>query len=72
MIPIQSRVATTTHSATPLAKQLAPIANVRLLAAPRELPKIAYRMAWHRRLRDDAAHNWLRDQLLIVAKDLGF
>jgi DNA-binding transcriptional LysR family regulator len=53
-----------------LAKQLAPIANVRLLAAPRELPEIAYRMAWHRRLRDDAAHNWLRDQLLIVAKDL--
>ena len=27
-----------------LAKQLAPIANVRLLAAPRELPKISYRM----------------------------
>jgi DNA-binding transcriptional LysR family regulator len=53
-----------------LAKQLAPVANVRLLAAPRELPKIAYRMAWHRRLRDDAAHNWLRNQLWVVAKDL--
>jgi DNA-binding transcriptional LysR family regulator len=53
-----------------LAKQLAPVANVRLLPAPRELPKIAYRMAWHRRLRDDAAHNWLRDQLLGAAKDL--
>jgi len=53
-----------------LAKRLAPVANVRLLAAPRELPKIAYRMAWHRRLRDDAAHNWLRDQLSVVARDL--
>ena len=53
-----------------LATQLAPVANVRLLAAPRELPKIAYRMAWHRRLRDDAAQNWLRKQLRVIAKDL--
>jgi DNA-binding transcriptional LysR family regulator len=53
-----------------LAKRLAPVANVRLLAAPRELPKIEYRMAWHPRLRDDAAHNWLRDQLMVIAQDL--
>jgi len=53
-----------------LATQLAPVASVRLLAAPRELPKIAYRMAWHRRLRDDAAQNWLRNQLRVIAKDL--
>ena len=52
------------------AQQLAPAANVRLLAAPRELPRIAYRMVWHRRLRDDAAHTWLRDQLSIVANDV--
>ena len=53
-----------------LATQLAPVANVRLLAAPRELPKIAYRMTWHRRLRDDAAQNWLRRQIRVIAKDL--
>jgi DNA-binding transcriptional LysR family regulator len=53
-----------------LAKQLASVANVRLMAAPRELPKIAYRMAWHRRLRDDTAHAWLRNQLLVIAKDI--
>jgi len=51
-----------------LAERLAPVASVRLLAAPRELPKIAYRMVWHPRLRDDAAHNWLRDQLTAVAQ----
>jgi DNA-binding transcriptional LysR family regulator len=53
-----------------LAEQLAPVADVRLIAAPRELPKIAYRVAWHRRLRDDAANHWLRNQLREVAKDL--
>jgi DNA-binding transcriptional LysR family regulator len=53
-----------------LAKQLAPVGNVRLIAAPRELPKIAYRMVWHRRLREDMAHSWLRDQLRKIAKDL--
>jgi DNA-binding transcriptional LysR family regulator len=53
-----------------LANQLAAAANVRLLTAPRELPKIAYRMTWHRRLREDAAHSWLRDQLMHVAKDI--
>ncbi len=53
-----------------LAAQLAPVANVRLLAAPRELPKIAYRMTWHRRLGDDAAQNWLRKQIRVIAKDL--
>jgi DNA-binding transcriptional LysR family regulator len=53
-----------------LATRLAPVANVRLLAAPRELPKIEYRMAWHPRLRDDAAQKWLRDQLITVAQDL--
>jgi len=53
-----------------LATQLAAVADVRLLAAPRELPKMAYRMTWHRRLQDDAAQNWLRQQLRIVAKGL--
>jgi len=53
-----------------LAKRLAPVANVRLLAAPRELPKIEYRMTWHPRLRDDAAHHWLRDQLTVIARDV--
>jgi DNA-binding transcriptional LysR family regulator len=69
-ILVASRTNVICTTARLLAKQLVPVANVRLLAAPRELPKIAYRMAWHRRLRDDAAHNWLRDQLLTVAKDL--
>ena len=53
-----------------LAMQLATVASVRLLAAPRELPEIAYRMTWHQRLRDDAAQNWLRQEIRYVAKSL--
>jgi DNA-binding transcriptional LysR family regulator len=53
-----------------LAEWLAPVANVRVLAAPRELPKIAYRMVWHPRLKNDAPQNWLRDQLMVIAQDL--
>jgi DNA-binding transcriptional LysR family regulator len=69
-ILVASRTNMICTTARLLAKQLAPVADVRLLAAPRELPKIAYRMTWHRRLRDDAALNWLREQLLVAAKEL--
>jgi DNA-binding transcriptional LysR family regulator len=69
-ILVASRTNAICTTARLLAKQLAPVANVRLLAAPRELPKIDYRMVWHRRLRDDAALDWLRNQLLLAAKDL--
>ena len=52
-----------------LATQLAAVANVRLLTAPPEFPAIAYRMVWHRRLRDDAAQTWLRTQLAAIAAE---
>ncbi len=68
-ILVASRSTMICTTARRLATQLAPVANVRLLAAPRELPKIAYRMTWHRRLRDDAAQNWLRKQIRVIAKD---
>ncbi len=69
-ILVASRSTMICTTARRLATQLATMANVRLLAAPRELPKIAYRMTWHRRLRDDAAQNWLRKQIRVIAKDL--
>ena len=53
-----------------LATQFASVADIRFLSAPRELPKIAYRMTWHRRLRDDATQIWLRQQVRLVAKNL--
>jgi DNA-binding transcriptional LysR family regulator len=53
-----------------LAVQLAPIASLRMVGAPREFPRLVYGMAWHRRLRDDAAHAWLRDQVRGVAAAL--
>jgi DNA-binding transcriptional LysR family regulator len=46
-----------------IAEQLAPFASVCLLEAPKGLPRVDYGMAWHRRLRDDAAQVWLRDQI---------
>jgi DNA-binding transcriptional LysR family regulator len=53
-----------------IAAQLAPLANVCLLDAPKGLPKVDYGMAWHRRLRDDAAQVWLRDQIRDVSSTL--
>jgi DNA-binding transcriptional LysR family regulator len=57
-------------SARRLALDFAQIADVRLLAAPREFPKIAYHMAWHSRLRDDVAQKWMRSQIRSAASDL--
>lgn len=53
-----------------LATRLAPAADVRVLAAPEEFPKIVYRMTWHRRLDDDTAHRWLRQQLRDAGAEL--
>jgi DNA-binding transcriptional LysR family regulator len=57
-------------SARRLAMDFAPLADVRLVRAPREFPKIAYHMAWHSRLRDDAAQKWIRQQVRLAANDL--
>ena len=57
-------------SARRLATEFATVAEVRLLRAPRELPKIAYHAAWHRRLRDDPALKWLLTQIRLAAKHL--
>ena len=46
---------------------LAPMAKVRMLNAPKELANFTYGMAWHRRLRDDAAQIWLRDRIRDVS-----
>jgi DNA-binding transcriptional LysR family regulator len=53
-----------------LAVQLAPIANLRIVRAPDEFARFVYGMAWHRRLRDDPAHAWLRAQVRAVSAAL--
>ena len=45
-------------------------AGVRVVKAPRELVGFKYEMSWHARLTSDPAHEWFRDQVRAVAKDL--
>jgi DNA-binding transcriptional LysR family regulator len=45
-------------------------AGVRVVKAPRELVGFKYEMSWHARLTADPAHEWFRDQVRAVAKDL--
>ncbi len=52
------------------AKRLASVSSVRTLRAPTELQGFRYQMAWHPRLTTDPAHQWFRDQLEAVAKQL--
>jgi DNA-binding transcriptional LysR family regulator len=49
---------------------LAPRAKVRVVNAPKELANFTYGMAWHRRLRDDAAQIWLRDRIRDVSSTI--
>jgi DNA-binding transcriptional LysR family regulator len=52
------------------AKRLASATSVRTLRAPIELQGFRYQMGWHARLAADPAHQWFRDQLEAVAKEL--
>jgi len=53
-----------------LALECAKSAAVRLIGPPHEVTEFKYEMIWHRRLTDDPAHRWFRDQIRLVAKDL--
>ena len=53
-----------------LARRLETSAGVRVVKAPRELVGFKYEMAWHARLTADPAHEWFRDQVRAVAKEL--
>jgi DNA-binding transcriptional LysR family regulator len=53
-----------------LALKLAKSAAVRLMEAPHEVKGFKYEMIWHPRLTTDSRHQWFRDQLRAVAKEL--
>ena len=53
-----------------LALKLAKGAFVRLIQAPYELKGFKYEMTWHPRLTADPVHQWFRDQVRAVAKEL--
>jgi DNA-binding transcriptional LysR family regulator len=65
----QSNMILTTPSR--LARKLERSADVRVVKAPRELVGFKYEMIWHARLTADPAHEWFRDQVRAVAKELG-
>ncbi len=52
----------------PLATALIPIADLRIVAAPREIEQTRHCMAWHRRSNGDAAQEWLRNCLRDLLK----
>jgi DNA-binding transcriptional LysR family regulator len=54
-----------------LARAVAPAMNLRIFAAPIDLAPISLAMIWHRRNDNDAAHLWLRQQVMSVAQALG-
>ena len=53
-----------------LALKLAKSAAVRLIGAPHEVKGFKYEMIWHPRLTADPVHQWFRDQVRAVAKEL--
>jgi len=65
----QSNLILTTPSR--LARKLEKSADVRVVKAPRELVGFKYEMIWHARLTTDPAHEWFRNQVRAVAKQLG-
>jgi DNA-binding transcriptional LysR family regulator len=56
--------------ATRVAATFADSLGLVMLPPPVELPRFEIALAWHERNRDDAAHRWLREQLLAVAAEL--
>jgi DNA-binding transcriptional LysR family regulator len=53
-----------------LALKLAKSAAVRVIEAPHEVKGFTYEMIWHPRLTADPVHEWFRDQVRAVAKEL--
>ena len=53
-----------------LALKLAKNAAVRVIEAPHEVKGFSYEMIWHPRLTADPIHEWFRDQVQSVAKEL--
>lgn len=56
--------------ATRVATMFAETLGLTLMPPPLALPKFQIAVAWHERSHGDAAHRWLRDQLLAVAADV--
>jgi DNA-binding transcriptional LysR family regulator len=53
-----------------LAQAVGPAMNLRIFEVPIELAPISLAMIWHRRNDNDAAHLWLRQQVMSVAQAL--
>jgi DNA-binding transcriptional LysR family regulator len=53
-----------------LAQQYGSQPSIRLVPAPREIPPMAYLMAWHARVEDDPAQRWLRETVRSVTTAL--
>jgi DNA-binding transcriptional LysR family regulator len=53
-----------------LARRLEKRTHVRVVKAPRELVGFKYVMIWHARMTADPAHEWFRNQVRAVAKEL--
>lgn len=53
-----------------LATVMVAVADLRVVAPPREIKDLVYFMSWHPRLGADPAHAWFRDQLRIAARSL--
>jgi DNA-binding transcriptional LysR family regulator len=48
------------------ARMFARVAPLSIVAPPLDLPSTAFRLIWHRRLNDSAAHIWLRHTLVSI------
>jgi DNA-binding transcriptional LysR family regulator len=53
-----------------LGRKLEESVGVRIAKAPRELAGFKYEMSWHARLSADRAHEWFRNQVRAVAREL--
>jgi DNA-binding transcriptional LysR family regulator len=53
-----------------LAKNMAPVAGVRVVEPPREIKGFSYFMAWHARLTSEPAYAWFREHLRKIARTI--
>ena len=56
--------------ASRVASRFAGVLDLVTSPTPFPMPKFQISLAWHERFQHDAAHRWLRDQLVAVSKDL--
>ncbi len=56
--------------ASRVASQFAGLLDLVTAPPPFPMPKFQISLAWHERFQHDAAHRWLRDQIVAVSKDL--